>query len=71
MGTTGMSPVLRIPQATEKGYAECPVGGVFDLAYPNSKTRRARVIGGGYIAQAITCSPELYYYEGTEERVDL
>ena len=66
-----MSDAIRIPQATELGYAECAVGGVFDLAYPQSKTRRARVIGGGKLSPAITCKPELYYYEGTEERSSL
>lgn len=65
-----MNDVIRIPQATELGYAECPVGGVFDLAYPQSKTRRARVIRGGLISPAITCSPEIYYYERAEERSD-
>ena len=38
---------LRVRQATEKGYADCPVWGRVDLAYPNSQLRRARTVGGG------------------------
>ena len=38
---------IGIKQATKKGYAECVVGGVADFSYPDSKTRRARVQGGG------------------------
>lgn len=34
---------VRIKQATQKGYIECTVGGVADLSYPSSKTRRGRV----------------------------
>lgn len=34
---------VKIPQATKKGYIECEVGGVADLSYPDSKTRRGRV----------------------------
>ena len=37
---------LKIPQATKKGYIECPVGGCFDWSYPTSKLRRGRVQGG-------------------------
>lgn len=38
---------IHVPQATKKGYIECPVNGVFDWAYPSSKLRRGRVQGGG------------------------
>lgn len=67
METIGMSPNLKIPQAVKKGYIECPPRGVFDWAYPTSKFRRARVQDGGQICPAITCSPELYYYEGVKD----
>lgn len=41
---------LRIREATEKGYAEVGIGGVFDASYPESKTRRGRVQwGAGYV----------------------
>ena len=45
-----------IPQATEKGYIECPVWGVFDWNYPKSKLRRGRVQGGGRISPTIMCN---------------
>lgn len=47
---------LYIPQATQTGYIECPVWGVFDYAYPKSKLRRGRVQGGGRIAPTVTCT---------------
>lgn len=48
---------LHIPQATEKGYIECPVWGCFDWNYPKSELRRGRVQGGGKICPTITsCS---------------
>lgn len=37
---------IHVPQATRQGYAECPINGVFDWAYPSSKLRRGRVQGG-------------------------
>lgn len=47
---------VQIRQATAKGYIECFVGGVADLSYPNSKTRRGRVQNGGMICPTITAS---------------
>ena len=38
---------IRIREATEKGYAEVEVGGVFDASYLTSQTRRGRVQQGG------------------------
>ena len=34
---------VKIRQATQQGYIECEVGGVADLSYPTSTTRRGRV----------------------------
>ena len=31
---------VRIKQATKDGYIDCKIGGVADLSYPTSKTRR-------------------------------
>lgn len=45
--------VLRIRQATEQGYIECDTGGVFDIEYPDSKTRRARVTDRGHCCGTI------------------
>ena len=45
-----------IPQATKQGYIECEVGGVADLSYPNSKTRRGRVQEKRTISPTITAT---------------
>ena len=58
---------LKIPQATKQGYIEVEEGGVFDAAYPESKTRCGRVQGGGRYAQPIMCSSELLLFEGVED----
>ena len=43
-----------IKQATADGSITMDNGGVANLAYPSSKTRRGRVIGGGNISPTIT-----------------
>lgn len=43
---------IAIRQATKKGYIECELGGVADLSYPESKTRRGR----GQICPTITAT---------------
>lgn len=43
---------LCVPQATAKGYIECPLRAVFDWGYPTSKLRRGRVQGG--VSNSIT-----------------
>lgn len=45
---------IAIKQATKKGYIECEIGGVVDMSYPNSKTRRGRVQEGGSVSPTIT-----------------
>lgn len=47
---------VKIRQATRKGYIECAVGGVADLSYPSSKTRRGRVQEDGWICPTITAT---------------
>lgn len=47
---------VAIPQATKKGYIECEIGGVADLSYPDSKTRRGRVQDGGNICPTLTAT---------------
>ena len=47
---------IRIKQATKDGYIEVADGGIVDLSYPNSKTRRGRVQGGGMLCPTITAS---------------
>lgn len=45
---------VKIKQATKKGYIECTIGGVADLSYPDSKTRRGRVQDCGNTSQTLT-----------------
>lgn len=56
--TDGSSPKhnnrVLIKQATKKGYIECKVGGVADLSYPDSKTRRGRVQDNGDTSPTLT-----------------
>lgn len=47
---------VRIKQATEKGYIECEVGGVADLSYPTSTTRRGRVQEMGRVSPTLTAT---------------
>ena len=47
---------IAIRQATKKGYIECEIGGVADLSYPESKTRRCRVQDGGNICPTLTAT---------------
>lgn len=47
---------VAIKQATAKGYIECEVGGVADLSYPTSKTRRRRVQDMGRVSPTITAT---------------
>lgn len=44
---------VKIKQATKKGYIDCKIGGVADLSYPTSKTRRGRVINNGEVCPTI------------------
>lgn len=52
--TTNKGEWLKV--ATKKGYVECEVGGVADLSYPDSKTRRGRVQEGGKICPTLTAT---------------
>lgn len=47
---------IAIRQATKKGYIECELGGVADLFYSESKTRRGRVQECGQICPTITAT---------------
>lgn len=46
--------MVLIRQATKDGVIPCEVGGVCDLTYPESKTRRGRVQGNGQICPTLT-----------------
>lgn len=47
---------IRIKQATKDGYIDCDIGGVADLSFPSSATRRGRVQDGGNTCPTITAS---------------
>lgn len=47
---------IAIKQATKLGYIECEIGGVADLSYPESKTRRGRVQRGGQCGANLTAT---------------
>lgn len=58
---------LKIRQATKTGYIEVEEMGVFDGKYPNSMTRRGRVIRGGRICPTIQCDGLILLYEGIKK----
>jgi len=39
--------MVKIRDGTSRGYTECKIGGVIDVAYPSSDTRRGRVQDNG------------------------
>lgn len=45
--------LVLIKQATKEGFIPCIIGGVADLSYPTSKTRRGRVINEGMTSPTI------------------
>ena len=47
---------ITIKQATTEGYIECKLGGVADLSYPTSKTRRGRVQDNGDVCPTLTAT---------------
>ena len=61
---------VEIRQATKEGKIPCIVGGVADLNYPSSKTRRGRVIDSGMIAPTLTTEAIPNVIEGDMWEVD-
>jgi DNA (cytosine-5)-methyltransferase 1 len=55
---TELDDTVPISQATRKGYISCELGGIADLSYPKSKTRRGRVQGNGYICPTLTATQQ-------------
>jgi len=47
---------VRVKRATKQGYIDCKIGGVADLSYPYSKTRRGRVQDNGDTSPTITAT---------------
>lgn len=63
-----MTDKLKIKQNCKQGYAELTLPGVFDAAFPSSKTRRGRVICGGGICNTITAEAfGVVYVEKVED----
>jgi DNA (cytosine-5)-methyltransferase 1 len=55
---TEMDDSVPISQATTKGYINCKLGGIADLSYPTSKTRRGRVQGDGDLCPTLTATKQ-------------
>ena len=52
-GTFGVVETVKIKQATKDGYIECEIGGVADLSFPDSETRRGRVQDNGQVSPTV------------------
>lgn len=50
---------IKIKQATKQGYIDCQLGGVADLSFPDSKTRRGRVVEGGKVCPTLQCEGDI------------
>lgn len=62
-----MLEAVMVKQATKAGFIKWQVGGVADLSFPTSKTRRGRVQAGGTVSHTIMSSnQELYKLERNE-----
>ena len=51
--------MIRIKNATKQGYILIHEGGVLDLSFPDSETRRGRVIEDGNISPTLSTSCEV------------
>lgn len=58
---------IKIRQATKLGYIEMIPGGVADLSFPTSKTRRGQVEEEGALAPTITTTGGLYKMDYDKE----
>lgn len=54
----GTQNYVLIPSNTQEGYNKLEIGGVCDLSYPTSKTRRGRVQENGKVTPALTRNTE-------------
>lgn len=50
---------VKVKEATKKGYNEIKVGGVLNIAFPESQTRRGRVIDNGNISPTLDTGCEV------------
>lgn len=65
----GNCPKVLIRQATKLGYIGCKYGGVADLSYPDSKTRRGRVQDGGDTCPTITATETGIHKIESQDRI--
>lgn len=54
---------MKVKNATKQGYQEVHRGGVFNISYPDSDKRRARVIDDGRTTPTLETSPNVGYVE--------
>jgi DNA (cytosine-5)-methyltransferase 1 len=64
-----LEPTVKIKQATKEGYIECKLGGVADLSYPESKTRRGRVQDNGDTCPTLMITADAIYRIETPYRI--
>jgi hypothetical protein len=57
---------LKIKANTELGYYELERGGILDISFYSSKTRRGRIEQNGLICPTITTSSDLIIIDWTE-----
>ena len=50
---------MKIRNATKQGWIDCPIGGVLNIAFPESKLRRGRVIENGTICPTLDTGCEV------------
>ena len=59
---------VKVKQATKDGFAYCKIGGLFNARFPDSTTRRGRVIAEGDISPTIVCcGDEIVRIESMDE----
>lgn len=58
-----------VKQATKEGYVPCKIGGVADLRYPTSKTRRGRVQDNGDVSPTLMAAEASIYKIESEYRI--
>lgn len=61
LSTVTKDNLVLVKQVTKKGYIECELGGVLDLKYPTSDTRRGRVSGRGQICPTLMATEDSAY----------
>ena len=64
----GHEPKVLVKNATKQGFSEVRNGGVMNIAFPDSKTRRGRVIDEGQTAPTLDTGCELGRIEGARIR---